>query len=413
MTSFFRSLGRRIWTWPEARFLGLSIAAVACLTVIPLSAPDGEAPIWPTAPAEPALALALPGANEPQSAAPAEPAGSALPGEIRLQDQSPPASISAEPGPTASDTAASLGPTPDPAMDEVNQYLWSVYERTTTKRDGTGDFTWKDIAAAARLGMSLGDYVIGGMDRDFRELLYRAGLAMDAAGVRWTILSAFRDDYRQGLASGYKALTGDSLHGGSATTGGYGHGCAIDIVDADAKSRVLWTWVDANSTQLGLERPLPGLDPAHVQPRGPWHENAAALRNDRLAKAASEVAAVAEPADLSTASPSDADMLCIGLHHHHYDPTQAITGTPPAVRSFKAAARAHGLVRILRGGEKSRPRADGRLAARTGSSGESRAAGRTESVNSNSAKPAQRSKAAARSLARPAPRAIPHNAGSA
>jgi hypothetical protein len=106
-------------------------------------------------------------------------------------------------------------------------------------------------------------------------------------------------------------------------------------------------------------------------------------------------------------------MLCIGLHHHHYDPTQAITSTPRAVASFKAAARAHGLARILRGGEKSRPRADGRLAARTGSSGESRAAGRTESVNSNSAKPAQRSKAAARSLARPAPRAIPHNAGSA
>jgi hypothetical protein len=387
--------------------LGLSIAAGACLLVTPLSGYDDEALILETASAEPALPLALPGANEPQSAAQPEPTG-----EIRPQDQSP-ASSAAEPGPTASNPVPSLAPTPDPAMDEVNQYLWSVYERTTTKRDGTGDFTWKDIAAAARLGMSLGDYVIGGMDRDFRELLYRAGLAMDAAGVRWTILSAFRDDYRQGLASGYKALTGDSLHGGSATTGGYGHGCAIDIIDADARSRVLWTWVDANSTQLGLARPLPGLDPAHVQPRGPWHEIAAALRNDRLAKAASEVAAVAEPADLSTASPSDADMLCIGLHHHHYDPTQAITSTPPAVASFKAAARAHGLVRVLRGGEKSRPRADGRLAARAGSSGESKSTSRTESAASNSAKPAQHSKAAARSLARPAPRAIPHNAGSA
>jgi hypothetical protein len=412
MTSFFRSSARRIWPRPEACFLSLSIAAGACLLVTPLSGYDDEALILETASAEPALPLALPGANEPQSAAQPEPTGSALPGEIRPQEQSPAASI-AEPGPTASNPVPSLAPTPDPAMDEVNQYLWSVYERTTTKRDGTGDFTWKDIAAAARLGMSLGDYVIGGMDRDFRELLYRAGLAMDAAGVRWTILSAFRDDYRQGLASGYKALTGDSLHGGSATTGGYGHGCAIDIVDADAKSRVLWTWVDANSTQLQLERPLPGLDPAHVQPRGPWHEIAAALRNDRLAKAASEVAAVAEPAALSTASPSDADMLCIGLHHHHYDPTQAITTTPPAVGSFKAAVRAHGLARILRGGEKSRPRADGRLAARTGSSGESKSASRTESVNSNSAKPGQRGKTAARSLARPAPRAIPHNAGSA
>jgi hypothetical protein len=57
------------------------------------------------------------------------------------------------------------------------------------------------------------------MDRDFREVLYRAGLAMDAVGIHWTILSAFRDDYRQSLASGYKARIGDSLHGGSATTG--------------------------------------------------------------------------------------------------------------------------------------------------------------------------------------------------
>jgi hypothetical protein len=48
-------------------------------------------------------------------------------------------------------------------MDEVNQYLWNVYQRTEKKRDGSGDFTWKDIAAAERLGMSLGDYVVRGM----------------------------------------------------------------------------------------------------------------------------------------------------------------------------------------------------------------------------------------------------------
>jgi hypothetical protein len=90
-------------------------------------------------------------------------------------------------------------------MDTVDQYLWTVYERSPTKQDSTGDFTWKDAAAAARLGMSLKTYVIGGMDADLRELLYHAGLAMDAARIHWTILSAFRDDYRQGLASGLKA----------------------------------------------------------------------------------------------------------------------------------------------------------------------------------------------------------------
>jgi hypothetical protein len=83
--------------------------------------------------------------------------------------------------------------------DEVDQYLWAAYERSPTKQDSTGDFTWKDPAAAANLGMSLKTYVIGGMDPDLRELLYHAGLAMDAARIHWTILSAFRDDYRQTL----------------------------------------------------------------------------------------------------------------------------------------------------------------------------------------------------------------------
>jgi len=66
------------------------------------------------------------------------------------------------------------------AMDEVDQYLWTVYERSPTKQDSTGDFTWKDAAAAVHLGMSVKTYVIGGMDPDLRELLYHAGLAMDA-----------------------------------------------------------------------------------------------------------------------------------------------------------------------------------------------------------------------------------------
>ena len=171
-------------------------------------------------------------------------------------------------------------------MDAVNQYLWNAYERSTIKRDGSGDFTWKDVAAAARLGMSRGDYVIRGMDPDFRELLYRTGLALDAAGIPWTILSAFRDDYRQGLAAGYKARTDNSLHGGSAAIGGYGHGCAVDIIAPDRKSAVLWKWLDTNGAQIGLQRPFPGIDPAHVLPRGAWHELAEALRHDRLTEPA-------------------------------------------------------------------------------------------------------------------------------
>ncbi len=256
------------------------------------------------------------------------------------------------PAPTVSQSAGpdfdhGAPPSAEASMDVVNHYLWSVYERMPLKHDSSGDFTWKDFAAAQSLGMSLGDYVIRGMDADFRELLYRAGLAMDAAGIHWTILSAFRDDYRQSLAAGYKARTDNSLHGGSAATGGYGHGCAIDIVDADGHPDVVWKWLDANAAQIGLQRLLPGIDPAHVQPRGTWHEQATALRNDRLAPPPSsdDPATLAEPAAAvaEPVLPSAADLMCSGLRHRQEDPAQAQAGS--GHRGFAAAAR-------TRGGEK-------------------------------------------------------------
>jgi hypothetical protein len=55
-------------------------------------------------------------------------------------------------------------------VDEVKAYLWSVYQRSPTKVDGHGDFMWKDLSAAGRLGLSVENYVIGGLDPDFREL---------------------------------------------------------------------------------------------------------------------------------------------------------------------------------------------------------------------------------------------------
>jgi hypothetical protein len=262
-------------------------------------------------------------------------------------------------------------------MDEVNQYLWTVYERSPTKRDGSGDFTWKDIAAAARLGMSLGDYVIRGMEPDFRELLYRAGLAMDAAGVSWTILSGFRDDYRQALASGYKARIDNSLHGGSAATGGYGHGCAVDIADPEHRSDTLWKWLDTNQTQvvgldLGLQRPFPGYDPAHVLPRGAWHELAQAVRHERLAKPAENPDDAPGPdlAAVASAAPSEADATCTNVHRGRSDPAQANATKPSAHPGFKLAS-------APRGPEK----------------------------------PAPHPKAAARSVARHAVHAAPHDAG--
>ena len=59
------------------------------------------------------------------------------------------------------------------------------------------DFTWKDPKAAQKAGMSLMEYVIGGMDRNFKLTLYHALRALDDAGLSPGITSGFRDDYPQ------------------------------------------------------------------------------------------------------------------------------------------------------------------------------------------------------------------------
>ena len=182
--------------------------------------------------------------------------------------------------------AVGANPAASTRPDPVKDYLWEVYQRSTVKKDGSGDFTWKDIDAAKHAGLSMEDYTIGGIDPDYRELVYAIGKAMDAAGIEWSILSGYRDDYRQNLASGFKSHGGYSFHGGSTATGGYGHGCAMDISSPDRTSDdSVWAWFDQNSKNYGLRRPLPATDPVHIQPLlGPaWHEKAAVLRHARLA----------------------------------------------------------------------------------------------------------------------------------
>jgi hypothetical protein len=182
----------------------------------------------------------------------------------------------------------------------VDQYLWSLYERTPkldtlavpeqrkvlVKRKHKAkfitvtytklvdeDFAWKDPEAAQKAGMSLKDYVIGGMDRRFKLTLYQAMLALDYAGFVPGITSAFRDDYRQSIATGLKAHSECSFHGGSFR-GGYGHGLAADIVsvrgdtraDRYASSEDMWKWVDGHEQDLGIGRPYLDHDPPHVGP---------------------------------------------------------------------------------------------------------------------------------------------------
>lgn len=199
-----------------------------------------------------------------------------------------------EPAPV--ETPAPAPPRTKATADEVNQYLWEVYQRQPVKKDRGGDFSWKDPAAANRMGKTLQAYVIAGMDADLRELLYHAGKAMDDAGVEWTIVSGFRDDWRQSIASGLKARTGYSRHGGSRATGGYGHGRAVDVGHIDsARSHEVFRWVDNHGAKYGLHRPY-RFDPPHVEPRVEWRRLASNLRRERTG-----VAAVAEAETRETA----------------------------------------------------------------------------------------------------------------
>jgi hypothetical protein len=196
------------------------------------------------------------------------------------------------------ETPASALPRTSPTADEINEYLWEVYQRQPTKRDRGGDFTWKDPAAASRMGKTLQSYVIAGMDADLRELFYHAGKAMDAAGIEWTIVSGFRDDWRQSIASGIKARTGYSRHGGSIAVGGYGHGRAVDIGHVDReRSHEVFRWIDANGAKYALHRPYRHFDPPHVEPRVDWRRLASSLRRERTGAAETAEAQARQSAD--------------------------------------------------------------------------------------------------------------------
>jgi D-alanyl-D-alanine carboxypeptidase len=203
------------------------------------------------------------------------------------------------------DAIPAAGPTEvlDKCLDGdscIDRFLWTLYERTpkedaiklqeqrkvTVKRKGRTvtvtrtfttladeDFAWKDPKAAEHVGMSMADYVIGGVDQEFKLKLFHMLRAADEAGLSPGITSAFRDDYRQSIASGLKAANDRSYHGGSSR-GGYGHGLAADIVSVKgatraqrlASSQILWNWVDEHGKEFGIGRPYLDRDPPHVAP---------------------------------------------------------------------------------------------------------------------------------------------------
>jgi len=182
----------------------------------------------------------------------------------------------------------------------IDRFLWALYQRTpkegiikvheqrkvTVKKKGKTvtvtksftrideeDFAWKDAKAAKKAGMPMMDYVIGGMDRSFKLKLFHTLHAAEQAGLSPGITSAFRDNYRQSLASGLKAANDRSYHGGSSR-GGYGHGLAADVVSVKgatqdqrwASTEIFWKWIDAHGKEFGIGRPYLDRDPAHFAP---------------------------------------------------------------------------------------------------------------------------------------------------
>jgi hypothetical protein len=221
----------------------------------------------------------------------------------------------------------------------IDDYLWTLYERTqkvdankiverrkvTVKKNGKTrtvvktstkvvdqDFAWKDPKAAERAGMSLKDYVIGGVDPGFKVKLYRALRAMDDAGLAPGITSAFRDDYRQSIASGLKAASDRSYHGGSFR-GGYGHGLAADIVSVKGETRgqrwisteILWKWIDAHGEEYGVGRPYLDRDPPHVGPID-GKEYADKRRGGKAQQAKSQITIPAPVPETAQSRPIDA-----------------------------------------------------------------------------------------------------------
>jgi hypothetical protein len=211
----------------------------------------------------------------------------------------------------------------------IDRYLWALYERapkidaikvqerrrvqikrrgktvtvirTFTKRVDE-EFAWKDPKAAERVGMSMMDYVIGGMDRGFKLKLFYMLYAAERAGLQPGITSAFRDDYRQGIATGLKAATDRSYHGGSFR-GGYGKGLAADIVSVKGNSRAqrwvstdrLWKWVDERGKDFGIGRPYLNRDPPHVAPiDGQEYVSRRGTAKTQEAEAANKVTRVAD-----------------------------------------------------------------------------------------------------------------------
>ena len=319
--------------WVVASLAGFGSAGIEITAAVPIEdrrAPsltaDAELAVAPQATAMGNAAVANAAVASAEVATAAEPVTGTATGTTAASDKPESIVVAALPDssqmlppetpPVSVTTASTPDPVPNDAkeavdsveiLDEclvaeicIDRYLWALYQRTpkmdtikvherrkvTVKKKGKmktvtrsftrlvdNDFTWKDPKAAEKAGMPMMDYVIGGMDRSFKLKLFHTLHAAEQAGLSPGITSAFRDDYRQSIASGLKAASDRSYHGGSLR-GGYGHGLAADAVSVKGATRAqrwistesFWKWIDAHGKEFGIGRPYLDRDPPHLAP---------------------------------------------------------------------------------------------------------------------------------------------------
>jgi hypothetical protein len=136
------------------------------------------------------------------------------------------------------------------------------------------------------------------------------------------------------------------------------------------------------------------------------------LRNDRLAKGkpSEHAAAPAASSDFADTPPSDADLRCIGLHHHP-EPIQA--EAMPARQTLKVTARAPVVGRLPSREDKLHRAENNSVNARHISSREIKTTNKTGPRAAESSRLPLHTKGAGRPFPRHALHAMPRNAGTA
>ena len=120
--------------------------------------------------------------------------------------------------------------------------------------------------------------VAGGGSQFYHAILRVAGGVMDDLACNGSMLSAFRDDYRQRRASGYKAGVTNSFSMAAAVPAVTAMAAPSTSPSLGAKKNGVWKWIDDHAAKYGFTSAATKPDPAHVQQWcGDWSKIALTL----------------------------------------------------------------------------------------------------------------------------------------